>query len=100
MKTIKYFSIFSTIIFSLNSFASINEISAITLKSDEVIFPIHDILKVNRGTLNLFDGRSINTSQIKNLEIKDSNGDSKIISKGFNQFISVDRAGGDNSGGG
>jgi hypothetical protein len=100
MRLFKNLTIFTTIVFSFATFASNNEITAITLNNDEVIFPVHDIIKMNRGSFDLFDGRRINTSEIKKIEINDSNGDSKIISKSFFKFISVMRAGGDATGGG
>lgn len=100
MKLFKNLTIYTTIVFSFATFASNNEITAITLNNDEVIFPVHDIIKMNRASFDLFDGRSINTSEIKKIEIKDLNGDSKIISKGLFKFISVMRAGGDATGGG
>ncbi len=100
MKLLKGFTIFATIIFSVATFASISDITAITLNTDEVILPIHDIVNVKSGSINLFDGRSINTSQIKNFEINDSNGDSKTISKGLFNVMMMSRSGGDGSGGG
>lgn len=104
MKLIKNFTLFSSIVFSLNTFASINEITSITLNSDEVILPHHDILKVSNSSIELFDGRNINTSEIKKIEINDSNGDSKTIAKGLFKLISIEAArissGGDATGGG
>lgn len=100
MRLLKNLAIFSAIFFSFASFASVNEVTAITLNSDEVILPIHDIIKVNNSSIDLFDGRNINASEIKNFEINDSFGNPKTISKGLFQLMGIKRGGGDGSGGG
>jgi hypothetical protein len=103
MKLIKNITIFSMVVFSLSALASINEITSITLNNSEVIVPHHDILQVNDKSIDLFDGRRIGTSEIKKIEINDSNGDSKTISKGLFKLISIESAhvsGGDATGGG
>jgi hypothetical protein len=103
MKNIIKLCFLSTIIFSFNSFASVRELSSISLHSGEVISPIRDVSEVTANSLQLFDGRIINNSEIKNFVLNDSNGTQKIITKGLFKIISIDSAkvgGGDNSGGG
>lgn len=102
MKHIIKLSLFATIIFSFNCFASVRELSSIALYSGEVISPIHDVTEVTSNSIQLFDGRIINNAEIKNIEINDSNGNPKIIARGLFKIISINGAkvGGDGSGGG
>lgn len=102
MKHIIKLSIFATIIFSFNCFGSVKELSSIALYTGEVISPRHDVAEVTSNSIQLFDGRVINNSEIKNIEINDSNGNPKIVSRGLFKIISIEAAkvGGDGSGGG
>jgi hypothetical protein len=47
------------------------------------LYPIRDVAEVTSNSIHLFDGRIINNSKIKNIEINDSNGNPKIIPNGF-----------------
>jgi hypothetical protein len=103
MKHILNLTILSSVVLSLNCFATVRELNFITLTSDEVISPARDIDSVTADSIQLFDGRIIKNFEIKNIEVNDSNGSSKIIPSGHFKLISVDGAkvsGGDATGGG
>jgi hypothetical protein len=102
MKNIIKLSLLSTIAFSFNCFATISELNLITLKSDEVVSPARDVDTVTADSIQLFDGRIINNSEIKSIEINDSYGNPRILPSGRFKIISVDsaRVGGDATGGG
>ncbi len=96
-------TILSSLFYSFNTFATVSDLTAISLKSGEVITPARDIEFLKNNSIQLFDGRTINNSEIRNIEVNDSFGNSKVISVGNFKIISVDAAkitGGDATGGG
>jgi len=102
MKNIIKFGLFSLIAISFELKAAVKELTSISLNSGEVLIPSEQVESVTQKTLRLFDGRTIETTDIKNVEVMHLNGSSETFGKGFFKLIEVNAAkvGGDNSGGG
>ena len=104
MKNIIKLSLLSIFVLSLSAHSSIKELTMISLTSGEVLSPSQHVEFVTPKNLHLFDGRILDTTEIENVEVMDSNGSSEIVVKGLFKIINVNAAkisiGGDNSGGG
>ncbi len=102
MKNIFKFGLLSIIAISFNAKASVKELTSITLNSGEILIPSEHVESVAQKTLQLFDGRIIEKTDIENVEVMNTNGSSITIRKSLFKLIEVNAAkvGGDNSGGG
>ena len=91
-------------VFSFNVFASVEEVTLMTLESGENIISSEQIKAVNSKTIELLDGRTINSSEVEYVEVTKPNGLSKIFEKGLFKIIKTNGArvsvGGDATGGG
>ena len=104
MRNIYRLGLLLIIVVSFNVQATVNEITLMTLESGENIIPSEQIKAVNNNSIDLLDGRTINSSEVEYVEVTKPNGLSKIFEKGLFKIIKVNGAkvsvGGDATGGG
>jgi len=104
MRNIFKLGLLLIVVVSFNAQAAINEITLMTLESGENIIPSEQIESIQNNSIQLLDGRTINSSEVEYVEVTKPNGLSKIFEKGLFKIIKTNGAkisvGGDATGGG